>query len=433
MLSTNVKAQSADSVWSLQRCIDYALGQNIDIRKSILLNHSDQVNLRQAKADRFPSLSASVNQNFSWNRSLSSDLKYGSYSGASGSNYGFNSSVQLYGGFKNWYNIRQSELSYEAGQNDVEAIKESVSLSVLDAYLQILYANEQVNNSEKQIEATTDQLRLADERYKLGAIARSDYLQVKSELSSEKLTLANAQSLLTINKVTLMQLMELPVTPSFDIEYPELSDITLLMTVPSVDSVYQQALTIRPEIKSAELNRQAADLGVNIAKSGYQPELSLNGSLSTDYTSASPLTYDYQVRNKISPFVGLSLSIPLYANRQIRSGVELAEINSRTALLNETDAKNQLRKEIEQASTDILTAQKRYEASLEQYNSSEEAYNVAVQKYDQGLISSVDFLVQKTSYISAESELLQSKYNLVFSYKILDFYMGHPLTLNNVY
>ncbi len=424
-----LKAQTQDSLWTLQKCIDFALEQNISIQKSVLNNQADGVNLQQARALRFPSLNASVNQNFSWNRGLNANQEFGSYSGSAGTNYAINSGVKLYNGFKTENSIRQNELGYKASQMDVEALKETVSLNVLNAYLQVLYANEEVNNSEKQIEATADQLRLAAERLTLGAISRSDYLQVKSELASEKLTLANANSLLTINKVNLMQLMELPVTSGFDIEYPDLSGTVLQTINPDVDSVYQQALNFRPEIKSVVLNRQIGDIGVTIAKSAYQPSLSLSGGVSTDYSSNSNLAYDNQVKNKIAPYLGLSLSIPVYQNREAKSGVELAKINSETAKLNEKDIKNQLRKSIEQACTDVLTAQTKYNASHEQFASLEESYNVAVEKYDQGLINSVDFLVQKTNYINGESQLLQSKYNLVFSIKILEYYQGKSLTI----
>jgi outer membrane protein len=58
-----------------------------------------------------------------------------------------------------------------------------------------------------------------------------------------------------------------------------------------------------------------------------------------------------------------------------------------------------------------------------------ESYRVAEEKFNQGIINSVDFLVQKTNLILAESKLLQAKYNLLFSQKVLDFYMGKSLAL----
>lgn len=427
-MAINVNGQ-ADSTWTLQMCINRALQQNIQIQQTFLNNEVNQINAEQAKASRFPSINANVNQNFGWGKQLDEKNEFGSFSGSNSTNYSVSSSINLYNGFKIRNTIKQSELEYLAGQYEIETMKELISLSVLDAYLQVLYAEEQVKNSEKQIESTKEQLRLSEERMKLGAISKSEYLQVKSELASENLTLANAQSLLAMNKIALMQLMELPATSDFSVEHPDFGNLANQFRNPIADSVFKTAISIKPQIKKSELAKQIAEFDVDITKAGYQPVLSLSGGLSTNYESGSNLTYDYLVRNKISPSISLSLSIPIYQNKQVRSNVSIAKIGIISAKLNETDTKNQLRKEIEQACSNVITAEKEFEASLEQYNATIESYNVAAEKFNQGLINSVDFLIQKTSLITSESQLLQSKYNLVFSYKILDFYLGIPLTL----
>ena len=89
--------------------------------------------------------------------------------------------------------VKQSEINYEASGYNTDVIRETVSLNVLNAYLQVLYAEEQVKNGEDQIASLEQQLNLAGERLKLGAIANSDYLQVKSQLATEKQTLAASE------------------------------------------------------------------------------------------------------------------------------------------------------------------------------------------------------------------------------------------------
>jgi outer membrane protein len=428
--ATDAFGQKKDTVWTLQSSIQYALQQNIQVQKTGLTNEVNKVNAEQARESRFPSVSASASQDFYWSKPLGLDGKYGNYAGQNTSSFGINSSVTLYNGGKTRNSIKQADINYQAGQYDVETMKESISLNILNAYLQILYAEEQVKNSEKQVEVTADQLRLADERVKLGAISNADYLQVKSQLASEKQTLANAQSLLDIDRVTLEQLMELPVSPDFSIAHPELDKLVNSKLTPSADSIYNIALGIKPQIKSADLNKQSAQLDVNMARADFQPQLSLNGGISTGYASSnSGLAYDYQINNRLTPSVGLTLSIPIYQNKQVRSKVEIAKIGTQNAALSETDTKNQLRKAIEQVCVDVTTAEKRYQAGLEDYDANQESYQVASEKFNQGLLNSVDYLVQKTNLITAESNLLQAKYNLIFSYKILDFYSGVPLTL----
>jgi outer membrane protein len=421
--------QPTDSVWSLQKCIDYAMQENIQVRQTMLNTQVNDVNYLKAKAARFPSVTASVGQNLGWSKTLdAANKEYGSYSSSVSTNYAVTANVTLFNGNKISNTIKQSNITSQAGQLDVETQKESIGLSVMDAYLQVLYAEEQVKNYQKQIESTDAQFTLAEERFKLGAISKSDYLQVKSELASERQSLANAESTLAIARVSLMQLLEIPVNNEFTIAHPTFGENINEHRQTNAISVYEAALGIKPQVKSAELNEQSAQLDVNIARAAYYPSLSLSAGMSTGYlNNFYDMSYGYQVSNKLTPSVGLTLSIPIFQNRQARSGVDIAKIGTQTAQLNTIQTKNQLRKDIEQACVDVTSAEKEYEASLEGYNATNESYQVASEKFAQGAINSSDYLIQKTNFIKAESQLLQSKYNLIFAYKTLDFYSGKPL------
>ncbi|MDP4228326.1 MAG: TolC family protein, partial [Bacteroidota bacterium] len=303
------------------------------------------------------------------------------------------------------------------------------SLNILSAYLQVLYDEEQVKNSQQQIESLSQQLALAEARMKLGAISKSDYLQVKSELASEKQTLAENEGQLSTDRVSLMQLMEFPVSDVFEIAHPDFTANIIQKRLVDAKSLYDTSLVIKPQIKSAELNQKVAEIGVDIAKANQYPTLSLSGSLGSGYNNSTPLSYGYQMGNKISPSIGLTLSIPISQNKEISSKIQTAMIQTKQAELTTENTKNALRKSIEQACVDVTSATKKYEASNESYNAALESSQVAAEKYAQSLINSTDYLVQKTNLIKAENQLLQSKYNLIFSYKTLDFYLGKPLAL----
>jgi outer membrane protein len=416
-----------DSVWTLESCINYALKQNIQVRKSELSNQTSTLYAEQARAQRLPSLNAAVNQNFTWSRSTVTGSS--ALSGTNGSNYSLNSGVTLFNYSRLTNLIKQADLQIESGNYTLETTKESISLNILNAYLQVLFAEEQVKNSQKQIESTNSQLFLAGERLSLKAISQADYAQVKSQLASEKLTLANSESQLAIAKVNLMQLMELPVTSDFKIAHPDLGDSLNQNIVPDVASVYEASLRIRPQIKNAAVNKQIAAIDEDIARAGYYPVLSASAGLGSSFSSIQADNYFNQINNGIRPTAGLSLSIPIYQRKQVKTSVAVSKINYENAGLSETDTRNQLRKSIEQACQDVVSAQTEYEASLEKYNATMEASALSDEKFKQGMINSVDYLVSKTNLIVAESQFLQSKYNLIFSYKVLDFYNGTPFSL----
>lgn len=424
----NLRAQV--KVWSVDDCIQYALEKNIQIQKAIVSSNTFEENLRLARSAWYPSLSGSARQNFTWSNQLNTITGSTVFSGTDGTNISVSSGMEVYNGLKLHNNVKKSETDFEAAKYNTEVIKETVSLNLLNAYLQVLYAEELVKNSNNQINSTQEQLNLAAERLKLGAIANSDYLQVKSQLATEKQTLATAESQLAIDRITLMQLMELPETNDFQIEHPNLDSTINQKLIPDPKEVYNISLGIKPEVKNAELNKKSSQISVDLARANYFPNLSLNAGASTLYSSQQTRSsFGNQISNNLSPAIGLSASIPIYLNRQVRTNVEIAKMNTTNAELDELNIKNQLRKAIEQSCQDVISSQIEYEASAEAYQAVKESYDVASEKFFQGIMNSVDYLIQKTSFISSESAFLQSKYKLIFSYKVLDFYMGQPLSL----
>jgi outer membrane protein len=415
--------------WSLSDCIEYALSNNLQVRQSMLSTLSAQVNLDQYQAQKMPTLNASVRQNYSW--SNIEDVKSGStdFTGNFVSNYNLNSNVLIYGGKQLVNQIKQAEIDLEAGKYDSESVKDAISISILNAFIQIVYLEESVQNSKEQIKLTEDQLALADIRVQSGIISQSDYLQVKSQLATERFSLASASSQLKVSKLNLMQLMELPAIDDFNIERPDVDSIRNLDLSPSANAVYVQALLSRPEVKGAELRIVSAELDKKIASAGYLPSLSGDAGLSTAYSNLTNGNYTAQLGDRVSPTVGITLTIPIFQQEKTKSAVARAEISYQTAVINEQDTKNQLRKEIEQSCVDVYSAQIEYEASVEKYNAAQESYDLASEKFENGLINSVDFLFEKTNIIKAESELLQAKFNMEYSYKLLDFYLGKPIVL----
>ncbi|MGE4586572.1 MAG: TolC family protein [Mangrovibacterium sp.] len=433
LVAAGPMAAGQPKTWTLDDCIDYALSQNIDVRKSDLSTQTNELSLEQSKANLLPSLEGSVSHDFSWSKAYDSESgHYGSLDGSNSSSYSLSSGISLFKGFKLKNSIRQARLNVESSKYYAESVKESVELNILDAYLQILYAEESVNNAREQIASTTEQLAFAEERLKVGVISKADYLQIKSELASEKHTMANEQSTLSIARLNLMQLMELPVDDAFSVFFPDLTHLLEIKGELIAEDIYRQALQYKPEIKQAALSLESVKLDEKLARADLIPQLSLSTGLSTGWSSEiNGAGYTKQLNNSIKPFAGITLSIPIFNNKQAQITLKQARISTSDAELDEIDVKNGLRKEIEQACVDLETAKARYEASQGQYEAATESYQVAEEKYELGLINSVDFLSVKTDLITSESELVQAKYNFIFSNKVVDFYKGIPISLEN--
>ena len=411
--------------WSLTDCIGYALEQNIQVRKAGVSVSLGEINLQQAKDNRLPSLSASLGENLGWQQ-VTDIGGESSWRGSSRRSASISSGLTLYNGFRMRNQIRLAGLEYRSLQYSADQTRESVSLNIMSAYLQVLYAEEQVTNNRNQAESTRGELALSAERLSLGAVSNSDYLQVKTQLASEESSLATAVNNLKMAKLNLMQLMEYPVDEAFEIARPDIEAI--ISTTPAADAsaVYEEALSVKPQVKIAELNRESALLDLDIAKGGFFPSVSANAGMSSGFTQAAEM--GSQLKSGFSPSLGLSASIPIFRNNQNKTAVARAKFGITSAELDELNTRNQLRKEVEQAVLDSESALISYEAAVNRYEASLESYNVSEEKFNLGAMNSVDFLIQKTNLTSAESNLLQAKYELVYSHKIIDFYRGVALS-----
>jgi outer membrane protein len=163
--------------WTLTECIDHALNANIQVRKADVSTGVGEINLQQAKDNQWPNLSASAGENLGW-KQITSNTGTSIFEGSSRTSFSAGSNVALFNGFRVKNEIRQAELNYKGLQYSTEETKEGVSLSIMNAYLQVLYAEEQITNSRNQADATREELGLAKERLSLGAIANS--LQARS-------------------------------------------------------------------------------------------------------------------------------------------------------------------------------------------------------------------------------------------------------------
>ncbi len=225
-----------------------------------------------------------------------------------------------------------------------------------------------------------------------------------------------------------MQLMNMPINDSFSIKDPNIDALVKIASESDANLIYKIALGIQPTIKSAELNLESAKMNSKIAQADALPQLSLGGSLGSGYSSdMSGVDFGEQFSNKINPSIGLSLSIPIFQRKKVKTNVKIANIQAQNEELNLIDLKNDLRKYIEQACIDAQIASSNYLALQEQYDAENESYQLSDEMFTQGMINSVDFLTSKNNLVSAENKLTQAKYNVLLQNKIIDYYLGNPI------
>ncbi|NDW12971.1 TolC family protein [Bacteroides sp. 214] len=419
-------AQESSKLWGLQDCLDYAMENNISIQKNRIASESSQVDLLTAKAALFPSLSFSTGHNYV-NRPLiddGSDRK-NSYN----ANYGLNASWTVYNGGKNVKTINQQKLTNRMAELDVNLMEDNIQVSIMQLYLQILYASESIKINESNLEVSDAQLNRAKELLNVGYIAKSDYAQLEAQYSNDKYALVNSQSSLQSYKLQLKQLLELDGEEEMNLLLPELNDDNVIQPLPAKMDVYKTALTFRPEIEAGKIDVESSEIAIDIAKSGYYPSISLTAGTGTTHTSGTDFTFGEQVKNGWNNTVGVTLSVPIFKNRQNKSAVQKAKLNLQSSKLNLLSEEKALFSTIEGYWLDATTAQQQYMAAKEKLRSSEISYELVNEQFTLGMKNTVELLTEKNNLLSAQEQLIQAKYMAILNIKLLNFYQGEEFKL----
>jgi outer membrane protein len=423
----------AQSKWNLKQCIDTAMTRNLNILQSATSNETKRIDFEQAQFERYPNLSFLARESYN-HYFTKPTMLYSSQDAITGS-YGLNSSVMLWGGGQLQKKIKMHSLNYQAGKLDVEKYRNDVSLNIAYAYLQILYGYEQIDLSKEILDQTLKQYENTELLVKYGKLAQTSLTQMKAQVASQKYSVTKAVNDVYISKVNLMLMMEIPVQDSFNIEKPVIPDSSAMQQAAVVKSqdIYNIAVTNQPQIKSAQMKADLADINIQIAKASYLPTLSLNGNVGTSHSSTAKTITNQnyavkdQINDNLSSSIGLSLNVPLWNKWSTKASVQRAQIYKQSASIEKSSTELQLRKDIEQAYADYIVASKNYESALEYVRSTKETYANAEYKYNLGLITALDLLTERNNYVSASTQFIQTKYQFFFKSKVLDFYQGKPL------
>lgn len=422
--------------WDLRGCIDYALRQNITIRKNRLDAESTATDVKSARAALFPTLSANVGQRLV-NRpesetntiidgdNIKSSQSKTSYNGS----YGIDLNWTLYNGSRRLNTIRQQQLNNRIAGLDVAGSENSIEESITQNYLQILYAAEAVKVSEATLEVSRAECERARALLAAGSIAKSDLAQLESQVSTDKYQLVTAQATLQEYKLQLKQLLELDGEEEMDLYIPALGGEEALAPLPGRMDVYRAALALRPEIEAGKLDIEAQELAVKVARAGYMPTLSLTAGIGTSHANGSDFTFSEQLKQNWNNSLGVSLSIPIFNNRQTKSAVEKAKIQKQASELELLERQKTLYKTIESLWLDANSAQQQYAAAVEKLRSAQASYDLVQEQFNLGMKNTVELLTEKNTLLNARQETLQAKYMAILNRQLLRFYQGEAIEL----
>jgi outer membrane protein len=459
-------AQNTPKVWTLEDCVNYALDHNLDIKKQLLTVEANKKQLLQSKLTLLPNLN--LNATNVWNFGQTIDMFTNTFATSTvrSNNFYVQSNTTLFSGLTKVNTIKQNSLNLLASRYDLDVLKNSISLSVAGYFLDMLLNQELLEVAKNQIEITKSQVSRMEKLVEAGSSAKGDLLNIQAQEASESLSVVQAENLLIISRLSLQQLIDLPVSPDFQIEIPLLKPVEEKKRIETPEQIFNIAVEKRPEIQSADLRVQSAEKSLAIARGTLYPTISFGGSWGTGYSGADKevnpnhpadtitfpvgytqttheivlakeLQYQYrvktlneQLKNNDNQSLGFYLSIPIFNGWTGRTNISLAKIQREKAELDLEIQKRDLRKNIEQAYADASSSLQQYDASLTKVTAQEESFKYTQQKFDVGMMTSFDYNNSKKDLTKAQSDLLQAKYDFIFKTTILDFYMGKPISIN---
>ena len=415
----------AQKQWTLKDCIDYAMKNNITLKQAVLKKESATEDRKQSEAALLPSLTATTNQSLGYSPWMEGvNVKKGSYSGT----YGINAQWTVWNGGQNRNTVKSNELTEQQAELSAQETANSIQERIAQLYVQILYMNEAIEVNRQSLEASKKNEERGKTMLEVGKMSKADLAQLTAQRATDEYNLVNAQSNLANYKLQLKQLLEIT-DPSFDIAMPTANDEQALVAIPAMQSVYEQALLTRPEVKSQELAITKSDIAIKSAKAGYLPTVNLTGGVGTSTSSRSDNGWGNQMKTNFDATVGVGVSIPLIDGRKNKTSVNKARIQREQALLSQQDVRKELYTTIEGFWLDAQSNQQKFRAAQVSVESEQQSYDLLSEQFQLGLKNIVELMNGKTNLLQAQQNKLQSKYTTILNIQLLKFYQGESITL----
>lgn len=416
--------------WSLKECIDYALENNISLQKTRLQKESAIEDIKQSTSALLPSLSFSSSQNVTYrpwpesNRATvangyvetSVDKVY--YNGS----YGLNANWTVWNGNRNYNQIKLNKITAQQAELDSAFTANSIQEQIAQLYVQILYSHEAVNVCKKTLEVSTLNENRGKEFVSVGKMSKSDLAQLTSQRAKDEYSVVEAEGNLRNFKRQLKQLLQITNDEEFDITIPNTFDEMALQAIPAMNSVYVSALNTRPEIKNAQIGIESSDLSIKMAKAQRMPTIGLSASAMTNTTSMSDNEWGIQLKNNFDVAGGLTLSVPIFDNRQTKTAIRKAKIQKQEYQLDLLDKQTTLYSTIENYWTQANTNQSMYKAAKESTKSAQVSYDLLSEQFRLGLKNTVELMTGMSNLLNAQQNELQSKYLTILNISMLNFY-----------
>lgn len=419
---------------SLEQAIQLTLERNLQIKQAQFGYQMSEQNLYEAKSALYPNLSAGVSNSYTYGLTFDQIsgqvVRENRWTSSAGGQVASN--VAIFQGFQKINQIKANKIQLLIDATEVEKVKNDLTLSVITNYLEAITNNELYEAALQQINLSREQLRQDSIQFEVGNKTLADLAQSENQVATDELNIMSSQNAYDLSLLALKQLMEMPPDTQITLVKPDIAGLMAEYAGISYEEVFEQALLTQPAVEQATHNKQLAEKNIDIAKGAFYPVVSLSGSYGTNYSSEvfrqQNMSFSEQLDQNKSFRGGISVDFSIFDNNRRKAALNKARINYLQAENSEALTKRNLEKTISQAILDLKAANKQYMASQVAFNTAKVAFQALKERYDVGMANSIELFTAQTNMNRAEFDMIRRRYELVFRGKVIDYYIGNPIT-----
>lgn len=455
----------AQRPYTLDQCLRRAEERNLGVIDALLQEELATSVHQQARWDRLPDLNGFASHSYNFGRVVDRFTNTFANDRVRSNNFFLSTNLALYEGGRRTSRIRQAEVDVRTAEQAREAMLNDVRLEVTQAFLDVLSLRERVKASEAQVASTSEWITLTEALVEAGRVPRAELLTLRAQLAQEEMQLAEAGNQHDLRLLALGRAMRLEFAEMdrFDIQAPSIDGLRVDEPVATPGELLEQVLRTNPTHAQALQASRSAELGIDIARAGHLPALSLGASIGTGYSGLNrrivggPIfgqpqligftsggeevfTPTVSYTTELTPFgaqldqnlnesVGLQLSIPIFNNMRNRANVAQARIRHEQARNQVDVVRNDLQRIVMDAVVMQRNAYRQHQAAQRAVEAGALALDYAQERFQAGSITSIELTTAKAQLNRNTADLINARYQYVMATKYLDILRGVPVDL----
>jgi outer membrane protein, multidrug efflux system len=364
----------------LNRLIDTALAQNLDLEAALHRIEQARAQVKVVGSALYPSIQASGSSTQTYKQPLDTSAAQGLGS--------ISYEVDLWG--KNRNATAAANYRATASEYDRDALRLVITSDVTNFYTQILAFNDRIRMAENNLKNAEEVLRIIEARYSAGTVSGLEVSQQRVAVNGFRAALTNLIQQRTTTGNALAILLGLA-PQNFDSSKAELASVRM----PEVSLTPPAALlTARPDIESAEAGLRAANADIGSARAAFFPSLTLGNTMSIAAGFGNPAAS--------AASLAANILAPIFTGGKLTG--DLQNVTARQKELAAQYQKTVLTafQEVEDALAALKSNNEQAALSERSVTESQRAYDIAKARFDAGAIDYLTLLETQRSLYQAQ-------------------------------